>query len=252
MMKQFLLTTFPSLLLFLLIHSSQTLAQGPAQAPAIALPPAPPGPTNVTKILEKGGQFTIFIRLLKATGEESNLNTQLNTTNNGLTLLAPSDNAFASLKSGTLNQLTDEDKVELIQFHIISTYLTGTQFQTVTNPLRTEAGDAGPYKFPLNITTSGNSVNISTGLTNTSIAGTVYTDGQLAVYQVDKVLLPEKIFGPKPPPAPAPAPTKPKKKSIAAPVADTEKSSGTAVSFAMQNVVFLGVIMIAMVAKFPS
>ncbi|GLT81834.1 hypothetical protein SLE2022_002640 [Rubroshorea leprosula] len=251
MMKQLLLTTFPSLLLFLLIHSSQTLAQAPA--PALALPPAPSGPTNVTRILEKGGQFSIFIRLLKATREDSNLNIQLNNSNNEMTIFAPSDNAFSSLKSGTLNGLTDEDKSELVQFHVISSYLTSTQFQTVSNPLRTEAGSAEPYNFPLNVTTTGSSVNISTGLTNTSVAGTVYTDGQLAVYQVDQVLLPEKIFGPKAPPAPAPAPTKPKKKSsIAAPVSNTEKSSGTAVNFAMQNVVFLGVMMIAMVAKFSS
>lgn len=64
----------------------------------------------------------------------------------------------------------------------------------------------------LNVTSYGNSVNITTGITNTSVSGAVYTDGQLAIYQIDQVLLPWDLFGAKPP-APAPAPVKPKKES---------------------------------------
>ncbi|KAL4324348.1 hypothetical protein GQ457_11G019170 [Hibiscus cannabinus] len=179
-------------------------------APALA--PAPSGPTNVTKILEKAGQFTIFIRLMKATQVSNQLLGQLNNTNNGITIFAPTDNAFSTLKSGTLNSLSDEQKVELVQFHIIPAYLSSSQFQTISNPLRTQAGDSGDGKFPLNVTTAGNTVNITSGLTNTSVSGTVFTDGQLAVYQIDKVLQPLQIFDPRPP-APAPAPAKTKKQS---------------------------------------
>lgn len=114
--------------------------------------------------------------------------------------------------AGTLNSLNDEQKVELLQFHMIPTFLSLSNFQTVSNPLRTQAGDA--YEFPLNVTTSGNSVNVSSGLVNTSISGTIYSDNQLAVYQLDSVLRPIGIFQPRPPP-PAPAPEKPKKKSKA-------------------------------------
>lgn len=50
-------------------------------------------------------------------------------------------------------------------------------------------------------------VNISTGLVNTTISGTVYADNQLAIYKVDWVLLPLGIFAPKPkPPVPSPTP----------------------------------------------
>ncbi|KAJ0979343.1 hypothetical protein J5N97_014817 [Dioscorea zingiberensis] len=56
----------------------------------------------------------------------------------------------------------------------------------------------------------GNQVNISTGIVNTTVSNTLYSDNQLAVYQVDKVLLPPDIFRPS---APAPAPAKSKKKS---------------------------------------
>ncbi|KAK3442285.1 hypothetical protein EUGRSUZ_B02486 [Eucalyptus grandis] len=227
------------LLLVLLFQCSTTLAQ-PAAAPAPpviapaapatpALGPAPPvlgpapaGPTDITKVLKKASQFTVLLKLMRATSVDKQINAQLNNSNNGLTIFAPNDNAFSSLKSGTLNQLSSEQQVELVQFHVVPTYLAVPQFQTVSNPLRTQAGGSGKFEFPLTLTTSGSSVNISTGVTNATVDQTVYNDGQLAVYMVDKVLLPMSIFGPKPP-APAPAPAKPKKKPALAssPVADS-------------------------------
>ncbi|KAJ9188874.1 hypothetical protein P3X46_000230 [Hevea brasiliensis] len=260
-MKQQSFFSFSLLVIFL--HCTITLAQSPAASPAqgpVAASPPPPAitqppaaspaqpasvtaPTNVTKILEKDGHFTVFIRLLKSTQEENHLLTVLNNSNNGLTIFAPSDGSFSGLKSGTLNSLTDEEKSELVKFHVIPTFLSTSQFQTVSNPVGTEAGSGG--RVALNITTYPNSVNITTGLTNTSISGTVYTDNQLAIYRVDKVLLPMDIFTPKPPaPAPGPAPEKKPKKE--APVADTPVVSTTvntsgAVSCAHYHVVLLAV-----------
>ncbi|CAN0905066.1 Fasciclin-like arabinogalactan protein 11 [Linum grandiflorum] len=195
-----------NVLLFLVLLQGSCSAQSPAAAPA------PPGPVNITKVLEKAGQFSVFIRLLRATREDLTLNGQLNNSNNAVTIFAPSDSAFTSLKSGTLNSLNDQEKSELIQFHIVPMYLSSSTFQTVSNPVTTQAGTGS--RLALNVTTSGNSVNITTGMTNTSVSGTVYTDGQLAVYQVDQVLLPVDLFTPKPP-APAPAPEKAKKKKKA-------------------------------------
>ncbi|KAJ8751299.1 hypothetical protein K2173_016481 [Erythroxylum novogranatense] len=221
-----------SLLLFFLLHCSTTTAQSPAAAPA------PPGPTNVTKILEKAGQFSVFIRLLKATQEDLTLNGQLNDSNNGITIFAPSDSAFSSLKSGALNSLNDQEKSELVQFHIIPNFLSTSQFQTVSNPLTTQAGTGD--RLELNVTTSGNSVNITTGLTNTSTSGTIYTDNQLAIYQVDKVLQPIDIFTPKPP-APAPAPEKAKKSKTAESPTVSKDSSGAVSTFAHYNLILFGI-----------
>ncbi|KGN64742.1 fasciclin-like arabinogalactan protein 12 [Cucumis sativus] len=190
------------LLIFFFLDCSY--GQSPAEAPG------PPPPMNITKILEKGGQFNVLIRLLKNTQVANQINTQLNDSNSELTLFAPTDNAFSNLQSGTLNSLNDQEKVELLQFHMIPTFLSLSNFQTISNPVRTQAGDA--YEFPLNVTTSGNSVNVSSGLVNTSISGTVYTDNQLAIYQIDSVLKPIGVFQPRPPP-PAPAPEKSKKKA---------------------------------------
>lgn len=170
-----------------------------------AAAPAPAGPTNITKILEKAGQFTTLIRLMRITQISDQINGQLNNSQNGLTIFAPTDSSFSSLKSGTLNSLTDQQKVQLIQFHIIPSFVSMTQFQTISNPVRTQAGDSSA-RFQLNVTTSGNQVNVSTGVDDATVANTIYTDNQLAVYQVDKVLLPLSLFG-APAPASAPAPT---------------------------------------------
>lgn len=67
-------------------------------------------------------------------------------------------------------------------------------------------------------------MNISTGVVDATVANTIYTDNQLAVYQVDKVLLPVSMFG-TPAPATAPAPAKGKKKL---PAADGPSSGGDA------------------------
>ncbi|XP_062004075.1 fasciclin-like arabinogalactan protein 11 [Rosa rugosa] len=172
-----------------------------AQSPAVA--PAPSG-TNVTAVLEKAGQFTTLIKLLKSTKTADQINTQLSTSNQGITIFAPTDNAFASLKAGTLNSISEQQKLQLLQFHILPSYYTTSQFQTASNPLHTQAGNSDDGQFPLNVTTSGTQVNITTGVVTASVANTIFTDNQLAVYQVDQVLLPLAIFG-SPAPAPAPA-----------------------------------------------
>ncbi|CAK7324953.1 unnamed protein product [Dovyalis caffra] len=251
MKQQYSISSFSIFLLFL--HYTNTFAQSPAAAPAqapavvVAPPPAatptqaaaPHGITNVTKILEKAGHFTTFIRLLRSTQEDSHLFSALNDSSSGLTIFAPTDSAFSELKSGTLNSLGDGEKSELVKFHVVPTFLSTSQFQTVSNPLGTWAGTGN--RLPLNVTSYPNSVNITTGLTNTSLSGTVYTDNQLAIYKIEKVLLPKDIFSSNAPaPAPeAPAPEKPTKAVPAAtvdsPVVPADISS--AVLFMHSNVV---------------
>lgn len=192
----------------------QPIVQAPPLEPLVPAPPpkapAPAGP-NVTKILEKAGGFSVFIRLLRTTQVINQIENQLNNSN-ALTILAPTNAAFSGLKSGTLNTLNAEQKVQLLQFHLLPSYISLSNFETVSNPVRTQASDS--YDYPLNISTTGSSVNISTGLVNASISGTVYSDNELAIYRIDKVLLPLGIFAPRPkPPAPAPAPAAKKPKS---------------------------------------
>jgi hypothetical protein len=92
-------------------------------------------------------------------------------------------------------------------------------------------------------------VNITTGLTNTSLSGTVYTDNQLAIYKIEKVLLPKDIFGSNAPaPAPVQAPAeKPTKAvpsaNVESPVAPVDISS--AVTFMHNNVVVGSLVIVA-------
>ncbi|KAG4968476.1 hypothetical protein AAZX31_12G163700 [Glycine max] len=190
-----------SLLLMVLFTSSQTT---PAPSPSST-------PTDIIRILKKAGGFTTLIRLLTTTQVSTQINAQLLNSNNGLTVFAPNDNAFQSLKPGFLNSLNDQQKNELIQFHVLPTFVSISNFDTLSNPVRTQAGD-DPDRLALNITSSGNQVNLTTGVVNTTVGGSVYSDHQLAIYQVDKVLLPRDFFVPKPPP-PAPAPAKAKASS---------------------------------------
>ncbi|KAF9593010.1 hypothetical protein IFM89_019737 [Coptis chinensis] len=231
-MKQFL---FPcTILLLATLHFTTITAQSPAQAPA------PPGPTNTTKILEKAGQYNNLIRLLVSTQVGDQIDTQLNNSNQGMTLFAPTDNAFSSLKSGTLNSLTDQDKVELLQFHVLPTFVSTAQFQTVSNPLRTQAGNANSGQFLLNVTTTGNQVNLTTGVVNATVANTIYTDGKLAIYQVDKVLLPRSLFGP-PAPAPAPKPEKGSPPTSSDTPSDSSKDTSGAMGHSSSKIVSFAV-----------
>ncbi|XP_020212555.1 fasciclin-like arabinogalactan protein 11 [Cajanus cajan] len=205
--------------------------------------PAPAGPTNITQVLEKAGQFTTFIKLLKATQVADRVNSQLNNSNQGLTIFAPTDNAFSSLKAGTLNSINSQDQMQLVQFHILPTLYTVSQFQTASNPLHTQAGNSDDGEYPLNVTTSGNQVNVTTGVVDTTVSNTIFSDNQLAVYQVDKVLLPMALFGSSAPtaaPAEAPAPTKPEKNVRAADSpsgsSDTSVDASSAVSLNRKTV----------------
>jgi hypothetical protein len=88
------------------------------------------------------------------------------------------------------------------------TYLC-LQLQTATNPVHTVAGDSNEGDFQLNVTSSSTQVNITTGVVNATITDTLFNEnGRLAVYQVDHVLLPLKLFGTSPLTTP---PSKPEK-----------------------------------------
>ncbi|XP_062083550.1 fasciclin-like arabinogalactan protein 12 [Humulus lupulus] len=202
-----------------------TPVQAPSEVPLVQAPPrkAKPEPTNVTKILDKAGGFSVLIRIVRSTQVINQIENQLNTSNS-LTIFAPTNGAFSNLKPGTLNSLSTELKVQLVQYHILPSLVSLSNFQTLSNPVRTQASNTD--EFPLNITTQGNWVNISTGLVNTSISSTIYADSQLAIYKVDKVLLPLGIFAPKPnEPAPAPVVAGHKKGSLESSSSTSESST---------------------------
>ncbi|KAJ9694481.1 hypothetical protein PVL29_010121 [Vitis rotundifolia] len=205
MMQRLLSPTLLLLILFLLCTTTYGQSLAPAAAPSGATttsgqssPPtsSPSGPTDINAILGKAGKFTTFIGLLKSTQMDSQINSELQKKSKpGFTIFAPTDSAFSDLKTGTLNSYTDEQKAALTKFHVLHSFLTISQFQTVSNPLHTEAA-ANTEEFPLNVIGNGTQVNITTGLVNTTVDSTVYSDGQLAVYETPQVLLAQGILSP--------------------------------------------------------
>ncbi|KAJ1379705.1 FAS1 domain [Sesbania bispinosa] len=247
MMKKQSLLCISLALLVSLLYSTTTLAQlspasAPAQPPPTPTPPAAspkplvpslpqspsdstpdtPAAVDIVGILRKAKSFNVLIRLMKTTQLINQLNSQLLTTKSGgITILAPDDSAFSELKAGFLNSLSDGQKLELLQFHVISDYVSSSNFDTLTNPVRTLAG-AKPGKVELNVISYGGSVNISTGEVNTTINGIIYTDKHLAIYKVGKVLLPMDFFAVAK--APAKAPSLAPEPSAKAPKPDKEKT----------------------------
>ncbi|KAK7312549.1 hypothetical protein VNO77_36488 [Canavalia gladiata] len=243
MMIKSSLMSFSLALLVSLLYSTTILAQlspasaptqpaptPPAAAPKPLVPSLPQSPNDATPdtpavdivgILRQAKSFNILIRLMKTTQLINQLNAQLLTTKSGgLTILAPDDGAFSELKAGFLNSLSDGQKLELLQFHVLSDYVSSSNFDTLTNPVRTLAG-AKPGKVELNVVSYGGSVNISTGEVNTTISGIIYTDKHLAIYKVGKVLLPMDFFAVAK--APAKSPSLAPEPSANAPKSDKEK-----------------------------
>ncbi|KAJ3686145.1 hypothetical protein LUZ61_015309 [Rhynchospora tenuis] len=182
----------------LLAHAKTAPAPAaPAPAAATADAPSPVAESlSLEHILEKGMQYKTFLRMLKDTQVGAQVVNQLQDSITGLTVMAPTDNAFNSLKPGTLNKLTQQQQSELIMYHILPKYYSFVTFQTTSNPVPTQA-TSEEGTCTVNITSGSNQANISTGVIDTTISNTLYADFPLAVYSVDKVLLSPDLFGPK-------------------------------------------------------
>ncbi|KAH9315439.1 hypothetical protein KI387_024066, partial [Taxus chinensis] len=172
----------------------------PAPAPATAF-------VNLTDLLSLAGPFSTFLSLLESTDLLTSVQTQANNTEEGVTIFAPSDKAFASLKATPLSNLTADQKKALILAHVISKFYALSDFQNFSNPANTMATGMNGGKYNLNITAKSGAVSLSSGYVTVPIFSTVHVTYPVALYAISKVLLPEDIFGlPSPSPAPSPAP----------------------------------------------
>ncbi|KAL3848814.1 hypothetical protein ACJIZ3_010696 [Penstemon smallii] len=180
-------------LLLLSLFSLLLFSANSQSAPA----PAPSGPIDIVAILQKSGQYTSFLRLLNETQAAEQINNQVNNSRDGMTVFAPTDNAFSNLPSGTLNNLTFQQHVQLVLYHICPKYYSMENLQTVSNPVRTQASgqDGGVYGlYFYGPAGQSNQVNVSTGIVNVPIYNAVRKDFPLAVYEVSKVLLPREFY----------------------------------------------------------
>ncbi|MFS7921885.1 putative FAS1 domain-containing protein [Helianthus anomalus] len=200
-----------------------------SRATKLPLPPAPapaPEPTpeyvNLTDLLSVAGPFSTFLHYLESTKLIETLQTQANDTEEGITLFVPKDTAFSNLKKPSLSNLTSDQLKQLCLFHALPHYYSLSDFKNLSGsgPINTLAGGT----YTLNFTDDSGTIHIGSGWTNTLVSSSVHAKDPVAIYQVNKVLLPEAIFGTDiPPPAPAPAPVA---VPDVAPVADGPDADG--------------------------
>ncbi|XP_004243817.1 fasciclin-like arabinogalactan protein 9 [Solanum lycopersicum] len=166
---------------------------------------------DVYHILEGGGEYNTFIKFLKETKVGDRINYKANSSD-GVTVLAPTDNAFKNL----INSISDDEHKlqQLINYHVISKFYEFDELQTVHNPVETLATGEDNEPLGLNFTGKKNQLNVSSGYVVTNVyekAISISTDPPLAVYKLDKVLVPSEFIDPKSPSSnDAPAPAKAK------------------------------------------
>ncbi|KAF8379347.1 hypothetical protein HHK36_028781 [Tetracentron sinense] len=174
----------------------------PIIAPGILTAPAPSASdVNITALLEKAGCKT-FVSLIVSTGV---LKVYQSSVEKGLTMFAPSDEAFKAPGVPDLSKLTNAEVVSLLQYHALAGYTPIGTLKTTKDPISTLATN-GAGKYDLTVTTAGDSVTLNTGVDASRISGTVIDATPLCIFTVDSVLLPSELFGKPPSPAPAPEP----------------------------------------------
>ncbi|XP_019056691.1 PREDICTED: fasciclin-like arabinogalactan protein 10 [Tarenaya hassleriana] len=174
----------------------------PIIAPGILTAPAPSAAgVNITGLLEKAGCKT-FANLLVTSGV---IKTYESTVDKGLTVFAPSDEAFKADGVPDLSKLTQAEVVSLLEYHALAEYKPKGSLKTNKDSISTLATN-GAGKFDLTTSTSGDEVVLHTGVGPSRVADTVLDATPVAIFTVDNVLLPTELFGKSPSPAPAPEP----------------------------------------------
>ncbi|GLT46261.1 hypothetical protein SLA2020_200320 [Shorea laevis] len=189
----------------LLMCSSSALAQT-ASPPSLSPTPAPapaPAHVNLTYLLSVAGPFSTFLNDLISTKVIDTFQNQANNTEQGITIFVPKDDAFNAAKKYLSNVTSDQLK-SILLFHALPQFYSLADFRNLSQKGSTNTFAGGQYT--LNFTDVSGTVHLDSGWSKTKVSSAVFSTSPVAVYQVDKVLLPEAIFGTDIPPTPAPAP----------------------------------------------
>ncbi|CAN1334111.1 Fasciclin-like arabinogalactan protein 1 [Linum perenne] len=182
------------------IQISKILPSDVAAAPTPA-----PAAMNLTHIMSAHG-CKVFADTLLANPEASNA--YQDSVEGGLTVFCPMDDAFKAFLPRFKN-LTAPSKVSFLEFFAVPVYMSMSMLKSDNGVMTTLATD-GSKKFDFTVQNDGEQVTLKTKSTTARITGTLIDEQPLAVYTIDKVLLPKELFkdAPSPTPAPAPAPEK--------------------------------------------
>ncbi|GAB4859369.1 Fasciclin-like arabinogalactan protein 7 [Ancistrocladus abbreviatus] len=181
------------------VHAQTISSPTPSPAPAPA-----PAYVNLTELLGVAGPFHTFLNYLESSKIIDTFQNQANNTEEGITLFVPQDGAFASLKKSMLSNLTQDQLKSILLFHALPHYYSLSDFKNLSQmgSIPTLAGG----QYTLNFTDISGTIHLTSGWSNTKISSSVLSTAPVALYEINKVLLPEAIFGTDIPPTPAPAP----------------------------------------------
>lgn len=174
------------------IQISHVLTSPEAEAPV-----AGPRDLNLTTLMEKQG-CKAFAGLLKSSGAEE---TYVQNVEGGLTVFCPTDSVISSFMPKYKN-LTSEGKISLLLYHGVPVYQSLGMLRSNNGQMNTLATE-GANKYDFKVQNDGEDIKLETKVVTATITGTLIDEDPVAIYKVDKVLLPRELFK-EAPEAPAP------------------------------------------------
>ncbi|XP_059301042.1 fasciclin-like arabinogalactan protein 1 isoform X1 [Lycium ferocissimum] len=178
---------------------------------AVAEAPTPePSQMNLTSLMSAHGCKVFAETLLKSAAEK----TFEENADGGLTVFCPGDDAMKNFMPKFKN-LTVEGKQSLLEYHGVPVYQSMASLKANNGVMNTLATD-GAKKYDFVVQNDGDVVTLKTKVVTAKITGTLIDEQPVAIYTINKVLMPKELFkgvvADTPAPAPAPAPESPKSK----------------------------------------
>ncbi|KAL8150941.1 hypothetical protein V2J09_020749 [Rumex salicifolius] len=203
------------------IQISQALSSAEAAAPT-----PEPSSLNLTSVLAAKG-CKAFSALMTATKADKTFQANID---GGLTVFCFGDAVLKDFMPKYKN-LTDTGKTALILYHGLPFYNSMGMLKTNNGDVHTLATN-GATKYDLTVQNDGDVVTIKTKIVTARITGTLLDEEPLAIYKINKVLLPRELFkkmAAEPASAPAPEAESPKADLAAEPDSsdDSEDDSGS-------------------------
>lgn len=203
-----------------IIQITKALPSAAAEAPTPA-----PSQLNLTDKMSAHG-CKVFADTLLSNHEA--MATYQDNIEGGVTVFCPLDEPMKAFLPKFKN-LTSAGKASFLEFYGVPIYQTMDMLRSNNGLMNTLATD-GANKFDFTVQNDGQDVTLMTKVNTVKITGTLLDQDSVAVYSLDKVLMPKELFKAAitPAPAPAPAPKGGKAKKGKAKAAPTPKSEASA------------------------
>ncbi len=180
--------------LFVLIVASLVLAAcAPAATPAPTQPPAPtatpipptavPAPADIVDTAVADGRFTTLVAAVQAAGLVDTLKGE-----GPFTVFAPTDDAFAKLPAGTVEDLLKPENLETLKNILLYHVLAGKVMATDAIALDGKAADTALEGQQLTITVKDGKVFLND---NVQVIITDIETANGVIHVIDTVLLPQ-------------------------------------------------------------